>query len=175
MRSERRLNMQQTEPKIITTALLLSEAERVSTKDIQSCKLYKNEENPQLTYLLEQILLSKCELNLDYADMKEFAADCQDMAVYTIGSAEGRNAASLVAIRMMNLILYSETSAKSLLLHANIHPNYPLDELTNMLVLVNDRVEKNVYFGLHFMSDTEKIKRDPIELFMIVPGNQTII
>ncbi len=156
--------MSENEITVINTELLLDAAEKIMRPEDTS--LFSDEVPVRLIEMLKGILLSHCEIDLGLSDIKSLVRD-EAVASFASAYAQGESAASIAATFALNATLQSEQIARRLLVHIRFHPEYPFADITKALDLIESRVKSN---GMYQLEDSETLRKDEVEIVMIVTG-----
>ena len=113
----------------------------------------------------------QADINLDFADLKTVMSH-KGMALMGVGEHEGDNAAYeaiKAAIESPLLDNVSINGAMGVLVHFNMHPNFPMMEISDAMVVVQESAHEDadVIFGT---STDESLPEDYVKITIIATG-----
>jgi len=114
---------------------------------------------------------SASDINLDFADVKTVMSH-KGLALMGVGHATGQNAAYDAAIQAISSPLLGDISidgAKGVLVHFNIHPDYPILQISEAMNTVEDYADEDasVIFGT---TTNEDMPEDEVKITIIATG-----
>lgn len=113
----------------------------------------------------------QADINLDFADLKTVMSH-KGMALMGVGEHEGENAAYeaiKAAIESPLLDNVSINGAMGVLVHFNMHPNFPMMEISDAMIVVQESAHEDadVIFGT---STDESLPEDYVKITIIATG-----
>ena len=114
---------------------------------------------------------SASDINLDFADVKTVMSH-KGLALMGVGHATGQNAAYDAAIQAISSPLLGDISidgAKGVLVHFNIHPDYPILQISEAMNTVEEYADEDasVIFGT---TTNEDMPEDEVSITIIATG-----
>lgn len=119
------------------------------------------------------IILSSGEndINLDFADLRTVMS-YRGLALMGMGQAQGEKSAYEAIKNAIESPLLDDVSiqgAMGILVHFNIHPNYPLIEITNAMEIVRDSADSDATIIMGTTTD-ETLPEDFVKITLIATG-----
>ncbi len=114
---------------------------------------------------------SPSDINLDFADVKTVMS-YKGLALMGVGHANGQNAAYDAAIQAISSPLLGDISingAQGILVHFNIHPDYPILQISEAMNTIEEFADEDasVIFGT---TTNENIAEDEVYITIIATG-----
>jgi len=111
------------------------------------------------------------DINLDFADVKTVMSH-KGLALMGVGHATGQNAAYDAAIEAISSPLLGDISingAQGVLVHFNIHPNYPILQISEAMNTIEEYADEDasVIFGT---TTDDNISEDEVHITIIATG-----
>jgi len=126
----------------------ISYVESVLELEHNNHKAYE-EEHQNLIKILKNILLTPCDVNIDYCDVKQFIEHNQYI---TYGSVvkQGENALVNAVNTTICSVLNENEMASSMIVHIGIPKDYSLESLSSVSNKIDKRLQKGAYLAYQF-------------------------
>jgi len=142
----------------LSSTQFLREAEAViASADTGCCSLR--------TLILRVMLLSRCEMGIDFCDLKS-VAEGREHLLFALGVGHGRSAAASAVIEALDSVLERDKKSHAFIVHIDIHDDYPPDEIAMMMTLVYDRLEVETNCFLQ-VARSDQLQRDEVHLYLV--------
>lgn len=121
--------------------------------------------HPELVEILQTILYTPCDINIDYADLLRFAQNCEIVS-YCITAHKGPKAPIFAAGSALEGLLKKDEKPNAMLTHVILPENYTLDELRDMFDLIECKAQDEAELGFE-VKVSSILKPDEIKLYML--------
>ncbi len=114
---------------------------------------------------------SPSDINLDFADVKTVMSH-KGMALMGVGKANGQNAAQEATIQAINSPLLGDISidgAQGILVHFNIHPDFPLMQISEAMSYIEEYADDEA-FVIFGTTTNESMAEDEVSMTIIATG-----
>jgi len=111
------------------------------------------------------------DINLDFADAKTVMSH-KGLALMGVGEADGQNAAYEATMQAISSPLLGDISikgAQGVLVHFNIHPNYPIVDISEAMNTLEEFADEDAYVIFGTTTD-ESIPEDKVTITIIATG-----
>ena len=111
------------------------------------------------------------DINLDFADAKTVMTH-KGLALMGVGQADGQNAAYEATMQAISSPLLGDISikgAQGILVHFNIHPNYPIVDISEAMNTLEEFADEEAYVIFGTTTD-ESMPEDQVKMTIIATG-----
>jgi len=111
------------------------------------------------------------DINLDFADAKTVMSH-KGLALMGVGQADGQNAAYEATMQAISSPLLGDISikgAQGILVHFNIHPNYPIVDISEAMNTLEEFADEEAYVIFGTTTD-ESMPEDQVKMTIIATG-----
>ncbi len=114
---------------------------------------------------------SPSDINLDFADVKTVMSH-KGMALMGVGKANGQNAAYDATVQSINSPLLGDISikgARGILVHFNIHPDFPLMQISEAMSYIEEYADEDA-FVIFGTTTNDSLPEDEVSMTIIATG-----